>query len=132
MPKPHIHAARDVRQWGGQESDYFAIHELMDSSKEAFASSAHRTATHNIWFVHKILPRIFGDTITNSSGRKVSVKDIGEQHCLLDFKGLFIPTLQDWLENIQFHDWMNNAAHGDMPESAKHLYNKTPQKDMKE
>lgn len=131
MPKPHIHAIRDVKQWGGKEEDYTAIHDLMDSSKEAFASNAHRVATHNIWFVHKILPRIFGDTITNSDGKRVSVKDIGEQHCLLDFRGKFIPTLQDWAENIEFKMWMNNGMGGDMPNSAKKLLSVT-QQDMKE
>lgn len=121
MPKPHIHAARDVRQWGGKEEDYFKIHELMDSSKEAFAANSHRAATHNIWFVHKILPLIFGDTIVNSDGRRVSVKDIGEKHCLLDFGMKFIPTLQDWLENLQFHEWMNNGNGSELPSSAKEM-----------
>ena len=120
MPKPHIHCDFDIKRWGGKREDYEAIHEFMDSSKEAFSSNAHRAATHNIWFVHKVLPRIFGNTIINSDGREVSVKDIGEQHCLSDFGWKFIPTLQDWAENLNWKDWMNNGR-GDPPNSAKSI-----------
>lgn len=76
--------------------------------------------THNIWFVHNILPKIFGDTITNSDGKRVSVKDIGEWHCLVDFKNKFIPTTQDWLEQVPMMPWMNNGV--GLPPSAKKLY----------
>jgi len=120
MPKPHIHADHDVRKWGGDRTDYIKIHELMDSSKEAFADNRHRCCTHNIWFVHKILPLIFGDTIINSDGKEVSVKDIGENHCLVDFGMKFIPTLQDWAENLTFQEWMNNGRFG-VPNSARKL-----------
>jgi len=122
MPKPHIHAEVDVKRWGGKLDDYTPIHDLMDSSKAAFADNRHRAATHNIWFVHNILPRIFGDTIVNSDGKTVSVRDIGEQHCLVDFRHKFIPTLQDYLSNMTAAAWMNNAIGGDLPESAKLLF----------
>lgn len=116
MPKPHKHADADVVRWGGKREDYEAIHDLMDSSKQCCADNRHRVATHNIWFVHNILPRIFGSTIINSSGREVSVKDIGEYHLNDDFRGRFIPTLQDYIENMEMKDWMNNGM-GECPSS---------------
>ena len=55
---------------------------------------------------------LFGVFITNSSGRKVSVKDICEQHILEDYKRRFIPSAQDFLEHMEFKPWMNNAVNG--------------------
>lgn len=45
----------------------------------------------------------------NSDGRKVHVRDVAEQHVLEDFRGRFIPTLQDYLETIQVKPWMDYA-----------------------
>ena len=55
---------------------------------------------------------IFGYTITNSVGKVISVKDICEQHILEDFGMRFIPTAQDYLENMEFKDWMQNGIKG--------------------
>lgn len=117
--KPHIHAMADVKRWGGQVSDYEEIHVLMDSSKSAFADNRHRIFCHNSWFVNHILPKIFGDTLINSDGKTVSVRDIGEHHCLDDFSGKFIPTVQDWLENLPYQPWMNNGRNGICPSAIK-------------
>jgi hypothetical protein len=38
------------------------------------------------------------------------VKDVGEYHILEDFKMRFIPSVQDYLENMVMQDWMNNGA----------------------
>jgi hypothetical protein len=122
MPKSHIHADYDVKRRGGKRSDYEPIHALMDDTKDAVSSNLHRVVTHNIWFVNNILPRVFGDTIINSDGKEVSVRDIGEGHLLLDFQHKYMPTLQDWVENMTFRTWMNNGAGPEMPSSAKPLY----------
>jgi hypothetical protein len=66
---------------------------------------------------------VFGVVITTSAGRQVSVRDIGEQHVLEDFKGRFIPSAQDFLAEIEFHDWMNNGS--GVPPSFKKLERKT-------
>ncbi len=109
MSKPSIHAESSARRFGGKPEDYIEIHNLLDSSKAAICDNRHRALTHNSWFLSVILERIFGVTIANSAGRKVSVRDIGEQHVSEDFKGRFIPTAQDFLAEIEFKDWMNNG-----------------------
>lgn len=106
MSKPYIHACSSARRFGGTPEDYIEIHNLLDSSKGVIADSRHRALTHTSWFLSVILERIFGVTITNSAGRTISVRDIGEQHVLEDFSGRFIPSAQDYLEGTKFEDWM--------------------------
>lgn len=120
MSKPYIHAVSSARRFGGEPEDYIEIHNLMDSSKGAIADNRHRALTHTSWFLSTILERVFGVTITNSQGRKVSVRDIGEQHILEDFGGRFIPTAQDYLEHMNFEDWMQNGTRGN-PSSFKKI-----------
>ncbi len=112
MSAPIIHAQSSVRKWGGTVENYLPIHELMDSTKGAFADNRHRHASHNIWFVQVIIPKIFGHEAINSNGRKYIPKEVAEQHILEDYHGKFIPTLQDWAENIEFQPWMNNGQDG--------------------
>ena len=109
MSKPWIHALSSARKFGGKPEDYLDIHNLMDSSKAAIADNRHRALTHNSWFVGTILEQIFGVVRDNSDGKKYSVRDIGEQHVLEDFKGKFIPSPQDYLAEIEFKDWMQNG-----------------------
>lgn len=108
MSKPWIHAESSARKYGGQPEDYIAIHNLMDSSKSTIADSRHRALTHNAWFIGTdgMLERIFGVTLTNSAGRVISVRDIGEQHVMEDFGNRFIPSAQDYLESIPMQEWM--------------------------
>jgi hypothetical protein len=106
MAKPFIHALSSVRKWGGKPEDYLPIHDLLDSSKGTIADSRHRALTHNAWFLSTILERVFGHNITNSDGRLVSVRDIGEQHILEDFGGRYIPSAQDYLQEIEIKEWM--------------------------
>ena len=47
---------------------------------------------------------LFGTTITNSDGRVVPVRFIGEQHVQEDLGK--IPTVADWLRNIKPESWM--------------------------
>ena len=122
MAKPWIHAQSSAKRWGGEPEDYIEIHNLMDSSKAAMGDPRHRALTHNTWFVGHILEKIFGVTITNSKGRVISVRDIGEQHCLEDYSGRFIPTAQDFLQNMECERWMVNGR-GDVPSSFERLTN---------
>jgi hypothetical protein len=64
-------------------------------------------------------------TITNSAGRQVSVRDIGEQHVLEDFNKRFIPSAQDYLQEMEFKDWMLNGKTG-TPSSYERLLPKKP------
>jgi hypothetical protein len=59
----------------------------------------------------------------NSAGKEFSVKDVCEQHILEDFGMRFIPTPQDYLENMDFMDWMQNGIKG-CPSSFQKLSDK--------
>lgn len=118
MSKPWIHALSSARKFGGKPEDYLPIHNLMDSSKATIADSRHRALTHNSWFVGTVLELVFGTVFTNSDGKTVSTRDIGEQHVLEDFGQRFIPSAQDYLQEIEFKDWMLNGK-GSPPSFAK-------------
>ncbi len=138
MSKPYIHAKSSARRFGGKPEDYEEIHNLMDSSKASFPLNSHRCLTHQSWFISVILERIkFHNSapctpdnrfplIINSDGKEVSVRDIGEQHILEDFKGRFIPTVADYLNNLEFQPWMQN---GDgVPPSFQKIYDSKKKK----
>ena len=110
MSKPWIHAKNSARKFGGKPEDYIDIHNLMDSSKGTIGDNRHRCLTHNSWFISADGPleRIFGVVIMNSDGKEVSVRDVGEQHILEDFGMRFIPTPQDYLQEMEMKGWMNN------------------------
>lgn len=124
MSKPWIHALSSARRYGGKPEDYIEIHNLMDSSKGTVADSRHRALTHTTWFLSTILEKVFGVTITNSEGRQISVRDIGEQHVLEDFGGRFIPTVQDYFAGMEFKEWMLSGK-GDVPASFEKLDKRT-------
>ena len=106
MAKPYIHALSSAKKFGGKPEDYIDIHNLFDSSKSVIADSRHRALTHNSWFIGFILEKIFGVNITNSDGKLVSVREIGEMHVLEDFRNRFIPSAQDYLQEIEIKEWM--------------------------
>ena len=120
MAKPWIHAESSAKRFGGKPEDYIEIHNLMDSSKATMSDVRHRALTHNAWFVGYILEKIFGTVITNSDGKKISVRDIGEQHVAEDFGLRFIPSAQDYLAEIEMKDWMV-AGKGEPPPSYKKI-----------
>lgn len=121
MSKPHIHAQSSAKHFGGKMEDYLDIHEFLDSSKQAFSDLRHRALTHHPWFISNVLPRIFGGTRTNSDGKRYSVVGIGELHVLEDFGGKFIPSAQDYLEQIEMQDWMDNGKGTSQPSSHRKL-----------
>ena len=107
--KPYVHALSSAKKYGGTPEDYLEIHDFMDTSKSAIPDNRHRALTHTSWFLNTVLEKVFGTFIVNSKGQKVQVRDIGEQHILEDFGG-FIPSAQDFLQDIVWSDWMNNLA----------------------
>jgi hypothetical protein len=122
MSKPWIHAKNSARKFGGKPEDYLAIHNLMDSTKDCMGDNRHRALTHNSWFIGADGPleRIFGVVMRNSDGKDVSVRDIGEQHILEDFGMRFIPTPQDYLQEMDCKSWMNNSKES-VPSSFKKI-----------
>ena len=121
MAKPWIHSLNSVKKFGGKPEDYIDIHNFMDSSKSAFPDNRHRALTHNSWFLF-VLERVFGVIIINSDQRQISVRDVGEQHILEDFGMRFIPSPQDYLENMEIVPWMNTGI--GYPSSAKKIEKK--------
>ena len=101
--KPFIHAKNSAKKFGGKPEDYQAIHDFMDSSKAVVPDMRHRAIFHSA-FGCFIVEKVFGTTIVNSDGDDVSTRDIAEEHILEDLGR--IPTLQDWLNEMQFQEWM--------------------------
>lgn len=116
--KPQVHADSSAKLFGGKADDYLDIHQLMDSSKGAVGDHRHRTLTHNTWFLSIILEKIFGITRVNSDGKSYSVREVGEQHVLEDYGKKFIPTAQDFLQEMEVKPWMENGK-THPPSSAK-------------
>ncbi|MBP7478096.1 MAG: hypothetical protein KA797_06195 [Chitinophagales bacterium] len=111
MAKPIFHAKSSVKKFGGCIDDYLEIHNLMDSSKSVIADNRHRALTHNSWFISTIIERIFGVSLINSDGKEISTRDIAEQHVLEDFGNKFIPSAQDYLQEINYKEWMNSNGY---------------------
>lgn len=104
MAHPYHHAISSARKYGGVPEDYQAIHDWFDESKAHMADFRHRALRHHSEGIF-MAEKIFGTTITNSAGRVVPVRYIGEQHVKEDL-GL-IPTMADWFECIKpEHSWM--------------------------
>lgn len=125
MAKPWLHSVSSAKRYGGKPEDYLPLHNHMDATKGCMADNRHRALTHNSWYVSAggPLELIFGVNLTNSDGKSVSVRDLGEQHILEDFGNRFIPTPQDYLQEMEYRPWMTNGA-GVPPSNAKINANK--------
>lgn len=131
MAKPYFHSQSSAKKYGGIWEDYMEIHEFMDSSKAAFPDNRHRALTHNSWFIGTVLPKVFGETFKRKSDNKiVCTRDIGEQHVLEDYKFKFIPTVQDFLQEMDFLSWMQNGM-GEGPTSHKKIEGSKSLSDLK-
>lgn len=104
--KPQVHAESSAKKYGGKPEDYIKIHEWFDQTKAFIPDNRHRAILHSSFGIF-LCEQVFGRTILNSLGKEISVRDLGEQHCLEDFHGRFIPTPQDYLENMEYKDWMH-------------------------
>lgn len=103
MAHPYHHALSSVKKWGGKPEDYQAIHDWFDESKSHVADFRHRALRHHTEGIF-MAEKIFGTTITNSDGRVVPVRYVGEQHVKEDLGR--IPTVAEWLLNIKPERWM--------------------------
>lgn len=131
MSKPYHHAVSSAKKFGGTFEDYMEIHEFMDSSKAAFPDNRHRALTHNSWFIGTVLPRVFGEVFYRKSDNEiVSTRDIGEQHILEDYRNRFIPTVQDFLQEMEFKEWMQNGI-GGSPDSHQKIVSKERMSDFR-
>ena len=101
--KPLYHAKNSVKKYGGKLEDYLKIHEWFDQTKMVISDYRHRAVLHNAFGIY-LCAQVFGDILTNSDGKKISVRDIGEDHVLEDLG--HIPTLEKALQHLPMQDWM--------------------------
>jgi len=109
MSHPLHHAISSQRKWKGKIDDYLPIHNWYDETKAHYPDMRHRALRHHsegiFWCEEK-----FGVYITNSDGKMVPVRAIGEQHILEDIG--FIPTIKDYLDNMNTVGWMYKPGDG--------------------
>jgi hypothetical protein len=103
MSSPYYHALSSARKWGGDPADYQPIHDWFDATKAHLPDLRHRALRHHSEGIF-LCEQVFGVTITNSSGRAIPVRQIGEQHVREDLGR--IPTAADWLRGLQVQPWM--------------------------
>jgi hypothetical protein len=108
MAHPYHHALSSVKKWGGTAEDFLPLHNWFDvESKMITADFRHRALRHHAEGI-VMLERLYGTTITISTGRIVPVRLIGEQHVAEDLG--FIPSFVDWVRCIRPEPWMGRAA----------------------
>ena len=103
MATAYFHALSSVKQWGGVVENYIDIHTWFDESKGHLASWQHRALRHHSEGIF-LCEKIFGPTITLSTGRVIPTRWVGEQHVKEDLQR--IPTVADWLRNLKPEPWM--------------------------
>jgi len=109
MSHPYHHAISSAKTYGGKWEDYVQIHNWFDETKAHYPDMRHRALRHHaegiFWCEQQ-----FGTVITNSDGKNVPVRFIGEQHIKEDIG--FIPTIKDYLELMQPAGWMYKPGDG--------------------
>ena len=99
-----IHSRSSVKKWGGCVEDYLPLHKWMDGSKEMMGDIRHRALRHHSQGIFEG-ERVFGPTITISTGKVVPTREILERHVVEDLH--YIPTLSDWLREMPMKMWMS-------------------------
>lgn len=100
MAHPVVHAKSSAKKFGGVYEDYLAIHNWFDETKAWVGHSAHRAFRHHSEGIFEC-EKVFGQTITNSEGKIIYVRYIGEQHVKEDCNN-YIPTAKEWIDG--FHE----------------------------
>ncbi len=111
MADSYHHSVSSVKKYGGEVGDYIEIHQWFDETKEHYADFRHRALRHHSQGISECIS-IFGQTIGVYSrvlgeNKATPVRWIAEQHIIEDCG--FIPTVQDWLSEIEVQPWMNHS-----------------------
>ena len=104
---PYHHVLSSVSKYGGCVEDYLPVHQWFDESKAFFPDFRHRALRHHAEGIF-LCERLFGPTLTNSDGRVIPTRFIGEQHVKEDLGR--IPTAQDWLSCLKPARWIMTAG----------------------
>lgn len=107
MSHPLHHAISSQRRYGGTPADYIELHRWFDASKAHLATPQHRALRHHTAGIFEA-EAVFGTALTNSDGREVPVRFLGEQHVRQDCR--CIPTVADWLAKILLEPWMASGV----------------------
>ena len=107
MAHPYHHARSSVKKWGGVVEDYLAIHQWFDESKAILADFRHRALRHHAEGIF-MAERVFGVTVTLSTGRVIPTRWVGEQHVREDLGR--IPSFVDWARTIRAEPWMGRPV----------------------
>jgi hypothetical protein len=99
MAHPIQHAKSAAKRFGGKWEDYIAIEEWFDETKAWVGHSMHRMFRHHSEGIFECEQR-FGMVITNSDGKDVYVRYVGEQHVKEDCNN-YIPTAKEWVDMIE-------------------------------
>lgn len=91
------HSLLSRKKFGGTPEDYLAIHRFMDASKLFRYDMRHRILLHNTYGIEICVNR-FGETLRNSDGKQLLVRDLAAEHCKEDLLGV-VPTLNAWFKN---------------------------------
>ncbi len=89
MSDAYYHCVSSSKAFGGEPEDYYEVHSFIDRGRDHTSSNYHRVFTHHTLGVEDAIKN-FGPTITTSTGRKVPVRLIAQQHITEDLG--FIPT----------------------------------------
>ena len=99
MAHPYDHARSSAKKWGGHPEEYMFIHQWFDETKAWVGHSDHRMFRHHSEGIFECEQR-FGMVITNSDGKDVYVRYVGEQHVKEDCNN-YIPTAKEWIDMIE-------------------------------
>lgn len=132
MAHPYYHAVSSAHRHGGVPEDYLELHNFFDATKAHLADFRHRALRHHSAGIFEA-ENTFGPVITNSQGKEIPTRLLGEQHVREDCG--YIPTVADWLRHIPAQEWMYRAA-GQSKEIAEardaHVANLLEMKDLRE
>lgn len=104
MGHPIDHSKSAAKRFGGIWEDYIDLNNWFDATKAHEPSFRHRALRHHSQGIFEA-EQVFGPYITNSDGKQIPTRVLGEQHVKEDFSG-YIPTIHDWLKEIPFKEWM--------------------------
>jgi hypothetical protein len=105
------HARSSAAKWGGVPDEYMHFHLWFDESKDHLPDVRHRALRHHSLGIQQLVEK-FGEVYTNTAGKSVPVRYIGEQHVTEDLGR--VPTFADWMRGMKLERWMSEPGRYDV------------------
>jgi hypothetical protein len=99
MAHPIVHSKSSAKKFGGTWEEYIHIHNWFDETKSWYGHSIHRMFRHHSEGIFE-MEKIFGPMFTNSEGKIVNTRYVGEQHVKEDCYN-YIPSAKEWVEALE-------------------------------